>query len=228
MTTYFPQQVNCAVCGRQSTEMLLGSTNTFGGAPDLDTRPPDMARATLHDTIYRCHRCGYCHTSLDALIEGAKTVVASDEYQGLLLAGSVPRVARYYLAQCLLLECAGDYDGAVWAAVQAAWVCDDKNIAEQARHCRNKALALIARAEANGGWLAQQAGAAVAIKIDLYRRAGRFEEARELLLEIPSVEIDQRVLQVIGFQAGLIRDKDTRAYTTADANLNGVRDGLCC
>ena len=214
------------MCGRPSTEMLLGSTNTFGGAPDLDTRPPEMERSTLHDTIYRCHRCGYCHTSLDTLIEGAQPVVASEEYQALLLAGAVPRVARYYLAQCLLLECADDYPGSAWAAIQAAWVCDDKNAEEQARQCRDKALALIARAEANGEWFAAQAGAAIAIKIDLYRRAGRFEEARELLLEIPSVEIDDIVLQVFAFQASLIRDQDTRAYTIADVNLNGVRDGL--
>lgn len=36
----------CAVCGKESEQITLASTNTFG-SPDLDLRPPEMKRSTM-------------------------------------------------------------------------------------------------------------------------------------------------------------------------------------
>ena len=47
MTTVDEAKRKCALCGETSTHIEVMSTNTFGGVPDLDTRPPEMMRSTF-------------------------------------------------------------------------------------------------------------------------------------------------------------------------------------
>ncbi len=54
MTTIIEIDVTCAVCGMKQTVQEMGSTSSFG-AMDLDTRPPELRRSTMH--FWR-HECG--------------------------------------------------------------------------------------------------------------------------------------------------------------------------
>lgn len=47
MTRIVPSKCKCAVCGAKSRYNVIASTNTFGGGPDLDLRPPEMERSTM-------------------------------------------------------------------------------------------------------------------------------------------------------------------------------------
>lgn len=58
MTTTFPQTIKCAICGASNEVFVLGSTNSFG-SPDLDLRPPGMARNNLPIEIQTCSNCGF-------------------------------------------------------------------------------------------------------------------------------------------------------------------------
>lgn len=53
MTTMYEEDFESYVCGTKSNHMAIGSTNSFG-SPDLDTRPPEMARSTIYQFIQRC------------------------------------------------------------------------------------------------------------------------------------------------------------------------------
>src|SRR5690349_6640199 len=58
MTTIIPQTITCSFCHTPSEQNLIGSTNSFG-APDLDTRPPEMMRSTMPLWVQECPHCGY-------------------------------------------------------------------------------------------------------------------------------------------------------------------------
>jgi hypothetical protein len=47
VTTIFEEEATWAVCGSKQTVQEIGSTNSFG-AMDLDMRPPQMKRSTMH------------------------------------------------------------------------------------------------------------------------------------------------------------------------------------
>jgi len=61
MTRIQVSQVTCGVCGSQSKQATLLSSNTIG-PPDLDGRPfrYSMLRDTMSRWVQRCPECGYC------------------------------------------------------------------------------------------------------------------------------------------------------------------------
>jgi hypothetical protein len=59
MTTFAESGKNCFVCGETNKYIELTSSNRFG-APDLDTRPPEMMRSTIYSWIQACPYCDYC------------------------------------------------------------------------------------------------------------------------------------------------------------------------
>ena len=58
MTTYSEQTVKCRLCNHSQTIYLLGSCSSFG-APDLDTRPAEMARSAIMSMLQVCPKCGF-------------------------------------------------------------------------------------------------------------------------------------------------------------------------
>ena len=69
MTTLDEAKKKCAVCGKISAHFEVTSTNTFG-APDLDTRPPEMMRSTMDMWVQECPSCGYLSGGSEKLREG--------------------------------------------------------------------------------------------------------------------------------------------------------------
>ena len=61
MTRIQVSQVTCRVCGSQSKQATLLSSNAIG-PPDLDGRPfrYSMLRDTMSRWVQRCPECGYC------------------------------------------------------------------------------------------------------------------------------------------------------------------------
>jgi|TARA_B100002003_G_scaffold245947_2_gene274677 hypothetical protein len=144
--------------------------------------------------------------------EETKQVVSSDDYKTILSDTTFPELARSFLAFSLISEVTQQYAHAAWAAIHATWICDDKADAA-ARNCRLQAISKIRLASANFVRIAEDTGATEAITIDLYRRAGLFDEATKLIEQLHEDSLGSVIRGVVRYQSELIEMQDVSAHT---------------
>ncbi len=138
MTTLAQVKMRCGLCGEVSPQHVVASTSSYG-APDLDLRPSPLARYTIHISVRRCPVCGYCAPDLSAADQGIESLVAQEEYLQLLEDQDFPETARNCRCHAYLLRATGNHAAAGHADLWAAWICDDDDLAEPARLCREAA-----------------------------------------------------------------------------------------
>ncbi|HLG08711.1 MAG TPA: hypothetical protein VI409_08610 [Gaiellaceae bacterium] len=175
MTTSMPVTVRCALCGADSAQHVLASTTTFG-PPDLDLRPQGPARWALQFEVQQCPRCGYCADQIGQRTPRAGRTVASLMYRDVLESARMPLLARQFFCAALVAETAERRDAAASHFVDAAWACDDAGAVEQARICRQRAAEMLASA-IEWGDVPTESPVARGVLADLWRRAGRYDEA---------------------------------------------------
>ncbi len=216
MTIIMPEDLTCAICEKESTQQVLISTNAMGHS-DLDLRPPEMQRSTMHTWVQRCRSCGYCAPSIEEAIEGAETLLGEERYRKIRAKRSYPALARDFLCWSLLAENAGDLLEAGWAALHAAWVLDDEGKEKVAAECRGKAADLFIQAIKKRKKPCKSAGESELLVTDILRRCGRFEDARDMGLEgldrMPRSFVEKLLL----FELERIKEGDTGRYTVKDA-----------
>ncbi len=217
MTTMFPNEVTCCVCGTRSTQMMIGSTNAFG-SPDLDTRPPEMERSTIKYRVQRCPSCYYCAPDLSECDPNASHIIKSPGYETIVTNKSIPEVAASFLALSYENQQMKNFSESAWRAIEAAWICDDENNDEAARECRETAISLIEEGKTHTQYIADEPGASEAITIDLMRRAGMFREAMDLTVETKTQNMKEIIKQVIAFEEELISIRDTDTHTISEAS----------
>lgn len=217
MTTLYEEKIKCCVCGTKNKFTGIGSTNAFGSA-DLDTRPPEMKRSTIFAWIQRCSGCGYCASNISLPHEGAKSIVGRIEYKEQLEDSSYSDLAKSFLCKAMIDRESKDYSGATWALIHASWVCDDSDHASQAKLCRKKAVDMFAIAEEQGQQVLKQEGANTAILVDLLRRSGQFEQARQVIEKQRGRISDDIIASVLEFQTVLIDKKDLTCHTIYEAH----------
>ncbi len=140
MTRWLQKAVRCGVCNAEGEYPMLASTNEFGSA-DLDMRPPEMRRSTMRGWVQRCHQCAYCAPDLSEGPAIASEVITSPAYCQQRENEAYPELANSFLCWSLIGK-AADLDAeAGWAAVNAAWVCDDAEAPSAADQCRLRASA---------------------------------------------------------------------------------------
>ncbi len=178
MTSLTAFENECCLCGAHSEQILVSST-TPQGLPDLDSRPSEPLRSTLSFWVQRCPQCGYCATDIALDYPLADTVLRSAAYLSLLRRRSLPEKARQFLAWALIQIANEEFGGAGWAAVHAAWVCDDAENPKGAVECRKLALERFARQRARQGHITgfEDPGVEELVLADLCRRTGQFEAA---------------------------------------------------
>ena len=219
MTTYGKDTQTCANCGAAVECTVLNSTNSFG-SPDLDLRPAEMQRSTMHCWLQQCPECGYIAGDLADSIEGAGDIVGSDAYQDVLKNPDLPELARMFEGFSKLQH--ADPESSAMALIRAAWVCDDASHLSQAKTYRNQAAELLlplqpVADDENNTTLA-------AILVDVLRRAERFHESKELatsLLPYQTVKANEILSSVLVYQCGLCDGRDTHCHTVADSNSAG-------
>ena len=135
--TEFPRELTCALCGTQSTQTVVLSVSAFG-ASDLDTRPPERMRSALRHQAQECPSCGYCAEDLAVAAPGLSTLVSSPEYLAQHQNSRFSGLANRFLCCALIDEAMEQYAQAGWAAIRAAWACDDENNDPAAKMCRAK------------------------------------------------------------------------------------------
>ena len=168
MTTFMQEKVTCAICHAVNEYNVLASTNTFGGGPDLDLRPAEMQRSTMHSWIQECPKCGYISGRISDKRRVSERWLRSEQYQtcdGLFFASDLAK--RFYKYYLICLQGREDED-AFFAVLHAAWACDDKQDVENAKRCRKIAISLADKLIESGH---QQKDNLQLMKADLMRRA---------------------------------------------------------
>jgi len=216
MTTLYEENVQCCVCGAKNKFSGIGSTNALGSA-DLDTRPSEMKRSTIFAWVQRCPECGYCAFNVGSPLEGAKSVVRSIEYKKQLEDSTFPELANSFLCKAMIDRESKDYSAATWALIYAAWVCDDSGHASQATACRKRAADMLAIAEEQGQQMLHQEGADTAVLVDLLRRSGQFEKARQVIEKRRGSISEDIIAYVLDFQIALIDKQDLSCHTIDEA-----------
>lgn len=105
------------------------------------------------------------------------------------------------------------YSAAAWSAIHAAWVCDDAAIAQAARNCRLRALALINTALAEGQPLFEKQVELAVIYADLLRRTNQFEEAIGVVEEALGLEQDIFTQRLLEFEKLLSHKGDNLCHS---------------
>jgi len=210
-------QFECCLCGGVSEQTVIKSTSSFG-APDLDTRPPELQRSTIYNWVQRCPSCGYCSSDLSKGSDDLSEIVQSKEYQSIIKNKEVSEIAGSFLAMSFQKEFMEKYADSAWSVIHAAWICDDEENCLKAKELRIKAINLIEKAKEHTQKLADQAGASEAITIDLMRRCGMFQEALDLAELIKNGDdIEEVILRVISYEISLIKLRDIDVHTVSEA-----------
>ena len=216
MTTLFKETETCLVCGQSHDYVGIGSTNRFG-SPDLDTRPPEMMRSTMPYWIRCCPSCGYCAPRVSEGPELVKSVVRAERYVRQRDDPAFPELANSFLCWAIVQEELGDLAGAGWAALRAAWACDDQGTPEAARQCRLRAVELFRQARAKGASFMEGRGDEQALLADLLRRSGQFEQVEAICQEGLQANPSKTIRDMLTFQKALALRKDDKRHRIEEA-----------
>ena len=211
----YQDTVKCYVCGKESKQVVLGSTNSFGSS-DLDLRPPEMMRGTMEYWAHECPYCGYIAKNIDLDTVVTEAWLARVEFINANNIEFESELAkRCYKEYLINLEDENIYK-AFAVILNAAWACDDAQDIGNAVLCRNLALDLIdelIEKEDDPSTLMLQ-------KIDLLRRSNQFNK---VLGEFSGIFMDKDLLQdILDFQLEKVKNHDNACYTIEDVKKSIV------
>jgi hypothetical protein len=216
MATIFPEETECAVCGKSSPQVTVAAVES-DAYPDLDTRPGgEEARAAFTYRIQRCPHCGYCAPLIEFDYPLASDAVRRADYRAILRRSSLSDLTRGFLAWARIQELSEEHNGAAWATLHAAWACDDAENPPAATLCRRQALASFQRAlRPPGGSLAafEEPGAQEIFLCDLNRRVGLFTPATQQAQAGLQKHVTSLVAATLEFELSLIAHHDRAAHS---------------
>jgi hypothetical protein len=221
MTTVYREKYRCSLCGKKTEYTCIMSTNTFGGSPDLDTRPPKSKRQTIFAWVQRCPKCRYCAWDISTARPEAQAVIIGQEYKDQLNDPAYPELAASFLCKAILDRETKEFAAATWALIHAAWVCDDSDQREKAMACRRKAADMLLIAEEHNQQVARPDGVGTAILVDLLRRSGQPEQARKTIEARRSIITEDMVARIMDFETDLLNRNDIACHTIAELSIPG-------
>jgi hypothetical protein len=226
----------CAVCGEECGQSYVMSSNGTGNF-DLDFRLHGMIRDMLNSEVSRCPSCGYCAPDIGRKMKKTEEIVRSEEYQRQLVDIRFSSKTNEFLCASMLYEFSGSYPLSIYYALCAAWKCDDEEAVEQAKQIREKAIDMFPKALKYQQPLYCPPGGEKILYIDLLRRTGRFEEARNQCEKVINGEmigyikrksyrpIDETTIrQLLLFEQELIRDEDSDRHSYFAVNRGKTWD----
>lgn len=217
MTRIMTRTCKCSVCRYKSEYRVLSSTNSFG-YPDLDGRPPGMARSTMYLWIQECPKCGYANSSIeDKVSRIIKKYVKSDEYLNCNGFSFKSGLAKSFYKLYLMSQKENNVEKAFNAALHAAWASDDVGDNEIAKVCRKHAVDLVDIINVGG-----KIEGLKLTKADLLRRMGNFEKVIE---EYEGMKSEDEFLQkAFQFEVELAKLERTGVYTSNDVMTDNYEE----
>lgn len=217
MTTVYLSDKKCFICGEECKYPMGNLTLSNVSARDLDGRPTSILRSSVYLWIQRCPQCGYCAPEIAEGDDIDHVIVASDTYANQLNDSTCPETANSFLCHSLIMKNKMLFADAGWAAVFAAWICDDNDFPDSAAFCRRKAIDLFFDARKKEQDFAGSPDQETIYLIDLYRRRADFEEASKLCDIELEKEHDDNIYDILYFERELIDKKDNTIHTVAEA-----------
>ncbi len=210
MSTIRRQECTCAICGATQKYNYVGSSNTFGGEPDLDSRPPEMLRSTMGLWIHCCD-CGYISHEVSDKSNVSKEWLKSESYltsEGLNFKSDL---ADSFYKSYLIKKYDNNIEDAFYMLIYAAWACDDINDVENAMICRKKAITISSELMQSG---CENSEELLLVRADLMRRSGMFDE---LIKEYASVKIKNPLhIKILKFGIKKAKEHDASCYTVGN------------
>ena len=211
MTTMTRTSSRCAKCRRVSSHPDIMSTNAFGYS-DLDLRPPEMKRSTMHTWVQECPYCGYVAPKLSQNVELPEGFLDSEAYRSCEGKTFSSELAARFYRLYLIKKNTNEAEAAITSIVRAAWACDDADDHDNAIICRELASALVPQAIAENP---EAEDTYRMINADLLRRSGHFQELKE---EYQNFRFSDGFLQqLLAFELQKAEEQDTACYTVGDA-----------
>jgi hypothetical protein len=213
MTTFHFQLVTCSICEKSSEQQVIASTNGFG-SPDLDLRPPEMARSTLFLWLQECPKCGLVSSDLSRAEDGVREILSSTNF------ASLGRITNTLIGRCLkrsfLEERLGKLGEAAECALWAAWAADDTHDQAAAEY-RSKAANLFLSA----ALIMPVSDDSIVMRtraIDILRRARKYQEAADLAYTLLANDnLDPTINAVVKFGRKLALAGDCSHHTVQEA-----------
>lgn len=232
----------CAICGTKSEQQLVASSFQYD-LPDLDTRPGEMSRSTMHLWIEKCPHCGYISTNLseEPILkkEVVRSIIESDEYKNCLNVDfpsetakdfyrcayiqketleRLPKIKRLFKKRHISEDC-------FWRLMWCAWECDDygEEYSELAKKVRLLSVQYL-RASLSW-WLDEDEDyiSKILTLVDIYRRTDQFNWVVNYLTNEKLSVIDKlpRTMhkKVAQFQLEKAKEKDNGCYSLEDIGL---------
>lgn len=210
-----PITATCALCGKESQQIILLSTNTLWGSSDLDLRPPEMARSTMCWWLQECPHCGYVAWNLSDSTALTLDLLQEEIFSPCKMRNFASELAKRYYKLYLILSFDGKRQDAFRAILRAAWACDDARDIQNAIFCRRRALTLLDKVLA----IKKNNETLILQRADLLRRSGQFDV---LIREYADKTFSKPNLnRIAAFQIQKAKEKDTACYTLADVEGHG-------
>jgi hypothetical protein len=224
MTTRLRITATCSQCGEDSEHIMIGSTSYFG-RPDLDLRPPRLARSTIDCWVQECPHCRFVSPDIEEAEPGATEVMAGEAWARILQDSpplpSRPRgrvlsrdgLMNAFQRRVLLDQHAGHHKTAAQRALHAAWAADDIEAQNLARDRRREAAALFESIlAADTGFTAEERPNIALVLCDVLRRAGDWTAAGVRCDELSSYG-DPTLIPIAAFERRLIDARDDDAHS---------------
>ena len=209
MTQIHEIEEECSVCGETSEQLVLISTNSWG-YPDLDLRPPEMQRSTMHVWIQECPHCGYVAGDLSDELEISKDYLKCEEYrtcEGNDFKSDLSK--RFYKLHMIARE-SGDLESSFHSLRNCIWKCDDVQD-ELAVEMRKRAVELANELIEKD---IEDKDILILMKADFLRRSGQFDR---LVEEYENITLDdENSDRVLRYQIEKAKEQDDKCYTTEE------------
>jgi hypothetical protein len=213
MTTFVEKSVTCSVCGERAQVTIMGSTNQFG-YPDLDLRPPEMARSTIWMWLQECPGCGYCAEDIKEVDPEARAIVNGNAFIKLRESiADLHDVARRFRTAAFIAGEQEDPAAAFQHTLHEAWVHDDCQDTVRASAARLNAVDHINQAHRDQIRLFDDEGADAAMVAELLRRAGEFTRSQEICQKALDEGCADHVQKVLEFELRLCASQDADCHT---------------
>jgi hypothetical protein len=228
MTTLDTHTVTCANCKTDSEQTSIMSTNEFG-SPDLDLRPPEMARGTFYYWLQECTDCGYVSRDISEIDAPTSALLGSNQFACIAADTTSSELMKRFLKRAFLDQELENLEAAAHYFLFAAWVADDERAGSAKEH-RAKSASLFERVIA-GLPAGSEAFAGTSTRlIDIYRRAEEWQKAITVADSLLSADrneticLDETIKAVVEFGKKQAAEKNAGCFTVEEAMAEQLND----